>query len=1306
MNTIKERLIKEYWIEKALKVEAYPFGEATIEGNEGGDFVRTKQGISPEIIEKVKHLAGGNEVTEFVTWLSFYCILLNKYYERNEIVVTSPRFKSEQHGSGHDALNFFMINIEDKDSVKDVLIKVRKEVVQALNYQQFDFQELKSHFERNGIPYEGLYQVGFTMGGLFESTEFDQVSLRFTLDLDAEEPIIINYDKSKFDDFFISQLALHFVRLLEQGLSDYDTSAADLSLLTGEERDQILNGFNNTQTAYPDAKSIVALFEEQVAVNENKLALTYDGVEVTYGELNRRANKLAYYLKENAGLGTGDKVAIFLDRSDHYIVSLLGILKAGAAYAPIDPNAPEERIKYILQDLKPKAVITVSEHIFEFDEYDGELVSIDIQEDSFDENVDGVAHDLNADHMAYVMYTSGTTGNPKGVTVSHRNVVRLVINSNYVELDESSSMIMTGSVAFDATTYEIWGTLLNGAVLHILSKNDLMDARVLKTKVHELTITHMWFTTSWFNQLVTTEPDIFSQLKYLVVGGEKSSPKYFNKVRTLSDSLKIRHVYGPTENTTFSTYYAIDEVSSRPFPIGKPISNSTAYILNKHGKPVPVGVEGEICLGGDGVAMGYLNKPQLTEERFVPNTFQGSGYIYKSGDRGKWLPDGSIEFIGRNDNQIKLRGFRIELNEIANALNQLPEIQEASIIHVKKEVGDGYLVAYLVSQKPVDEVALKEYLKRHIPDYMIPTYFIALDRIPLTVNGKIDRRALPDPEKMEHRVSGKYEAPQGEIEEKMVDIWQKVLNQSKIGVHDNFFELGGHSLKATQVLMEVHQELEAQLEIGDIFKQPTIRELAQIVQGRGRMKFEEIPALGKQEYYELSHGQRRLWILDQFEEEHKAYTIPRAFTLENIDLDTLEKAFVKMIQRHEVLRTTFVSVGDEPRQRIQDPDDVDFKIHIVDLREVEDQEKVLQKLSADEAGMTFNLGEGPLLKASLALLDEKNSVLFLTMHHIISDYWSSNVFFNEMQAFYMAISRGETTSLEPLRIQYKDYAAWQRQQLLGENRDRHKQYWRDLLGGDLPQLQLPLDNPRPGIKTTNGAAVYVTFPKEIGQKLKQLNRKNDSTTFNTLLTVIYGLLYRWSGQQDVIIGAPVVGRDHKDLAGQIGLYINTLPIRINQPVDNSTFEELLAGVRKVTVEALSHQMYPLDLVMEDLNVRKDPSRSMLFDVMVQILSSDSAQADEQKEEDDVNIEGYKQQITTCSFDMIFDLVLAGDDLKGVIKYNTDLFQEETIIILRDRFSRFLEDILDNPEKEIDQLSFQTVEEAENKKALLSKEFDF
>ena len=1306
MSTIKDRLLKEYWIEKATRLEEYPFSEHSVVAKDVPvAFETVRHEIPKEYIQKVNDLAGGNKITTFITYISFFNILLSKYYSQKQVAITSPPFRHDDLTARQNSLNFFSITNEPADTVKQVLTNTKNEVIETLNHQQFDLEDLIDHLGRNDIAYHAIYQVGFDIKNITQSSiPFDQISLRMELDLESDEQIAIHYNSEIFETYFIKQLGAHFVHCLKAGLNDLDVIASSLPLLTSEEREHILVQFNNFSAPFPRDKSIVDIFEEQVIKSPDSIAISYDGTPCSYAELNQRANNLANYLVQNCDLSLDDKVALFLDRSDHFIVSLLGILKAGGVYVPIDTGAPSGRIEFILEDAKPKTVITISEHIFNFEDYKGNLLSLDIQEDAFEKVKANLEQKVKPDHSAYVMYTSGTTGKPKGVLVAHRNVVRLVKNTNYVEIDQNSSMIMTGSVAFDATTYEIWGALLNGATLHILSRNNLMDIGIFKSKVHELGITHMWFTTSWFNQLVTTDIDLFEHLDYLVVGGEKTSPKYFNAVRALSGKIKIRHVYGPTENTTYSTYYAIEAPSSQPFPIGKPIANSTAYILDEHGEPSPIGVEGEIYLGGEGIAKGYLNKPELTKQKFVPDTFTNEGMLYRTGDRGKWDRDGNIEFIGRKDNQIKLRGFRIELDEIGNILNSHSDINEAVVTYTKKGEEDGYLTAYIISDKKAKDLSLKDYLEQYFPDYMVPSYFLNLETIPLTINGKLDYRALPDAKTLEG-LGAEYVAPQGRVQEALVEIWKEILNKDRIGINDDFFELGGHSLKATQLLMEIHHKLEVHIEIGHIFNHTTISELAEIVEESESVGYKPITPADKQEYYPLSHGQKRLWVLDQFEGEKLAYIIPRAFKLEHVDLDILERAFSRMIERHEVLRTTFIEVGDEPKQKINEPEDIQFKIQRIDLTETEDQNEALNRLSHREVSDPFDLEKGPLMRATLALLGDDHSVLFLTMHHIISDFWSSNVFYHEMITLYKGYSKVEHPTLVPLKIQYKDYAVWQHKQLSGDTLEKSKAYWKSVFPKTVPQLELPWDHPRPKIKTTNGAAVDINLPQALGQKLVKLNNEQESTAFNTLLTAIYAFLYRWSGQSDMVIGTPILGRDHKDLASQIGLYINSLAIRINQIQDKMSFSQLIGEVKEVTTEALNYQMYPFDLVVQDLDVKKDPSRSPLFDIMVQILNSEASNESNLNTERE-SVDGFKQKITTSSFDMIFDLVVEEDNIRGVIKYNTDLFEEESMIILRSRFYNFLEGILNNPETEIDRLNFKTDEEAENSKVVLSQDFDF
>jgi len=895
--------------------------------------------------------------------------------------------------------------------------------------------------------------------------------------------------------------------------------------------------------------------------------------------------------------------------------------------------------------------------------------------------------------LAYVMYTSGSTGKSKGVMVTHKNVIRLVKNTNYVEFTPDTRVLQTGALVFDATTFEIWGSLLNGGHLCLVDWEVILDSNKLGKALINKEINTLWLSSSLFNQLMQQNSDIFSSLKYLVVGGDILSPLYINMVRNKNKALKVVNGYGPTENTTFSTCCLIDKNFKEDIPIGKPICNSRAYILDNHGCLQPTRVVGELYVGGEGVSRGYLNSPELTSEKFVVDPFIDTGgkRLYRTGDLTRWRPEGNIEFIGRKDHQVKIRGFRVELGEIETLLLKYDKIKDAVVL-VRETKGENdrytdsrnkFLCAYFVSDIKLSKSVLREYLAGELPGYMIPSYFIQIEKFPLNVNGKIDRKVLPDPEAKGDKE--KYSSPRSDIEKRLVEIWSKVLGIEKecIGIDDNFFELGGHSLKATTMLIQIHKEFGTKLPIQMIYETPVISKISEYIKKVSKSKYEPIKVLEKKAYYELSYSQRRFWVLSQFEDASLAFNIPIALVIEEeLNVEALSKAFITLVKRHESLRTIIKIIDCEPTQKIRFTDEVDFGLEYIELMGIEDRELKARELIDSEMEKPFDLEKGPLLRVNLIHLEERKYILLLMMHHIISDMVSMNILLEEFQTLY-SCSRdgGKENPLKPLRIQYKDYVAWQNRQI-SEKKEEHKQYFLNQLGKDLSLLKLPTDKKRPRIMSYNGDVVSCHINKNLTEGLKNLGNQNDATLFMILLTAFNILLFRYSNQTDIVIGIPTAGREHCDLEGQIGLYINTLALRTRFSREDTVLS-LLNIVKNVVIGVYEHQVYPFDMIMDELGIKRDISRHPIFDVALNMLNYNDNENRMIEKKLKMTLFGYESN--KSKFDLTVNIFERRDTMKIDFEYKTDLFETETIAHMAECFVVLMNSIIKNPSSKISNL---------------------
>ncbi|HVR98785.1 MAG TPA: amino acid adenylation domain-containing protein, partial [Thermoanaerobaculia bacterium] len=1020
------------------------------------------------------------------------------------------------------------------------------------------------------------------------------------------------------------RLGLRFAALLEAAVANPGRPIGDLPLLLAAERQQVLE-WNATRTAYPRESSLPERFASVVAERPDAVAVVDEDGAHSYGRLDEASSRLAGYL-ESRGIGAGDRVGVSMGRSADLVVALLGILKAGAAYVPLDPGYPDERLAFLTEDAGIATVLKAP--------VAGDLAA---------------PRQVPAESLAYVIYTSGSTGQPKGVAVSHRAVLRLV-TGDYLTLRPDDRLAFNANTSFDAATFEIWATLLQGATLVVIPQDVLLSPPDLAARLEREDVTVLHLTAALFAQMV---PAALGRLRCALFGGEASAPAAVARVLEGGRPQRLLHMYGPTESTTFATWHEVTDAAA--LPIGRPLANTTAYVLDRRQQPVPPGVTGELCLGGDGLAWGYLNRPDLTAERFVPDPFGEPGArLYRTGDLASVRADGALELQGRIDHQVKIRGFRIEPGEVEAVLAAHPAVRECAVV-ARRDAGVR-LVAYVVG----DAGDLRGYLQERLPDYMVPSAFVALEALPLTPNGKVDRKALPAPDAV--NVSAGSE-PLDLVEELLAGIWAEVLGLGRVGVHDDFFALGGHSLLATQVVSRVRAVLGVELPLRALFESPTVAGLGQslrTVRESGEGQAPPIAPVPRDGDLPLSFAQQRLWFLDQLEPGSAAYNMPLAVRLTGeVDPARLAGIFGEIARRHEALRTTFTSRAGTPVQVIALPS---VELPVVDLSQVPESEAL--RLAREEALRPFNLERGPLLRLTLLRLDLRDHLLFLTLHHIVSDGWSMGVLLREIAALYAG------SPLPELPLQYADYAAWQRSWLQGEVLESHLAYWRRQLEGAPRVLELPTDRPRPAVQTFRGAALPASLPAE---RVRELCRQAGATPFMVLLAAWPALLGRHAGQPEVLVGTPIAGRNRREIEGLIGFFVNTLALRADLS-DAPDFATLLGRVRRTALEAFTHQDLPFDRLVEELVPERDLSRSPLFQVVFVLQNAPGGRL----ELPDLTLAPVAVEVRTTKFDLTLSLQEGAGGFTGVLEYNTDLFDASTAARLLARFETLLEGATGNP----------------------------
>ncbi|MEW9682768.1 amino acid adenylation domain-containing protein [Pseudomonas sp. TE50-2] len=1072
----------------------------------------------------------------------------------------------------------------------------------------------------------------------------DDLGSGFSLTLQTVAPV---------DGGLVCQLFQGVLAELAQALeSAPGTPLQQLFALPAQERERVVRQFNATARDYPRDLAVHRLFEARAANSPDALAVVHGPRRWSFAQLEAQANRLACYLLEQ-GVRAGDRVALLLPRSFDLLAAQLAVSKCAAIYVPLDGNAPVERQAFMVHDSQARLVLTHSEQPQVEGARRVELDRLDLSD--YADAPLGLA--VDAGSAAYIMYTSGSTGTPKGVQVPHRAIVRLVINNGFADFNSQDRVAFASNPAFDASTLEVWAPLLNGGAVVVIEQNTVLSRQGLREVLLEQGVTVLWLTAGLFHQFADDLLPALRKLRYLMVGGDVLDPAVIARVLRDGAPQHLLNGYGPTEATTFSTTHEIIEVGEGSIPIGKPIGNSRCYVLDARQQLLPVGVVGELYIAGDGVALGYLGQPELTAERFLPDPFNG-GTMYRSGDLVSWQADGTLRYLGRADQQIKLRGFRIELGEIEARLGECPGVRDAAVIVREDVPGDKRLVAYFTGHQAIAD--LHRQLQGQLPDYMLPSAYVCLDALPLTANGKLDRRALPQPGS-EAVVSRAFEAPQGEIESALAAIWAELLKIERVGRHDHFFELGGHSLLAMRLVSQVRLRLGVELHLADLFANSELATLAQVLANAGHTELPAIVAVDREQPLPLSFAQQRLWFLAQLEGGNQAYNVPLALGLRGVlDGDALERALLCIVARHEGLRSRFVPTGDSAEVHVAATPQPGW------LRRLSLAPDDLAGHLQAEAVVPFDLVEGPLLRASLLRLGDEHHVLLLTLHHIVADGWSLGVLTRELGALYPAMCQGLADPLPALAIQYGDYAVWQRRWLAGEQLQRQADYWRQALDGAPSLLSLPSDRPRPPRQDFSGASLALQLDARLGAALRALAQRQQTTLYMVLLSAWAATLARLSGQSEVVVGCPVAGRGHAELEPLVGLFVNTLALRIDTSGAPSS-ERLLAQVKARLLDAQAHQDLPFEQVVEIVRPARSLGHTPLFQTTLNWLATEGAAASLAG----LRLEGVAQANQVAKFDLSLSMGEQGEALVGSLEYATALFDESTVR----RFAGYFETLL-------------------------------
>jgi amino acid adenylation domain-containing protein len=1251
--------------------------------------------------------------------------LLGRYTGMEDITVGTPIYRQAGEGAFINTVLTIRNRLNPGMTFKQLLVQVKQTVLEAVKNQAYPVELLP---ELLNLPVsEGdfpLFDTALLLENIHDKEYMAPIDLNMGFRfLSTQKTIeaVVEYNASLYEASTIERIMGHFTRLMQNALSNLDSAVFDIEIRSGEEKRQLMVNFNDTGREYPSDRTIRQLFEEQAARTGDATAVV--GMEsLTYRELNRKSTQLAYVLREK-GIRTNTIAALMVEPSVEMIIGILGILKAGAGYLPIDPGFPSARITYMLRDSDARLLLT-RDHLagtvaFGFS---GETLSLEDDglytykhthkhNDKYDKYPGG----SQPTDIAYMIYTSGTTGKPKGVLLQNNNLVNYVYwFVKTTALTAEDRTVLASSFAFDLGYTPVYTSLLTGCQLFMVSRETYLMPELFLNYITANRVSYIKVTPSLFNLVVNT-PGFTAgkchQLRLVVLGGEAINPDDVETAHRVCGHIEIMNHYGPTEAAIGSVAEMIDfsayEAYKRRPSIGRPVFNTRVYIMDTHWKPLPPGIAGELCIAGEGLARGYLNSPELTTEKFNRD-FQDyqddqdekgtdknpltslplypSTPLYRTGDRARWLPDGRIRFLGRIDQQVKLRGFRIELGEIENQLSAHENIKEALVIirsnQGDMDIDDKYLCAYIVPHSPFPgepSLPLRDFLAEKLPGYMIPTFFMVLDTIPLTANGKVNRKGLPEPRSFFGAAEG-YAAPRDSIETRLADLWSQLLGIEKntIGIDANFFRLGGQSLKAAILTSKIHRAFDVMVPMRKIFEFPKLKDLAAYIKEADKAKYLSIQPTEEKAYYPLSSAQKRLYLVQQIDPRSITYNTTTIIALEGVpDKAVMENAFKQMIERHESLRTSFFPLDEALVQEVDKK--VPFKLEYDEIKEDQVEESVKHFVRP------FDLSNAPLLRVGLIKTAEKKYVLIADMHHIISDGVSRQVLIEEFRALY----RGEI--LPGLRLQYKDFSQWQNRLVLSGQMKKQEAYWLNRFTGTLPVLKLPIDYTRPLTRRLQGSR----FGFEIGgtevEKLRHLARKQDTTLFMVMLTICNVFLSKLSGQEDIIVGTVTAGRSHADLEHIIGVFINTLALR-NYPSGTRVFIDFLREVRLHTLEDFDNQDYQFEDLVDRVLDKRDTSRNPLFDVMFTFVSQEAESVSKEREESldsKLTFKPYKTEYSESRFDLLISGVDQGDRFLFTMEYNTRLFKTGTIERFIDYFRQITAKAADDETIQLKDITLST-----------------
>jgi amino acid adenylation domain-containing protein len=1272
--------------------------------------------LSVPLSNTLSELSRKENVTLFMTLMAALEVLLQRYTGQDDILL-GTLIANRNRPEIEDLIGLFIntlvlrTDLSGQPTFRELLARVRDVTLGAYAHQDVPIERLievlqpdrnlrrtplfQVMFVWQNAPTTNFEPAGLKLGGIEIRNYVAEFDLTLTM---AESPKgtvgFWSYNADLFEDDTISRLTTHFQALLEGLVIHPEMRLGDLPLITEPEREQLTHEWN-APVDYSQADAFVhRLFEDQAARTPAAAIIApQPGAgtapeTINYHDLNQRANQLAHHLR-GLGVGPETRVGICIQRSIDMVVSVLAVLKAGGAYVPLDPAYPAERLAALLSIANVSVLLTHSQLLAGMPSPSTHIICLDTSWETIGTQPShNPALNVSAENLAYVMFTSGSTGMPKGVMVPHRAIANYTnMARDAYQLSPASRVLQFASLSWDTSAEEIYPSLTSGATLVLRTEAMLDTAAAFIAACNQWELTHLNLPTAyWHNLLVqqVSDPTPFpTYVQHVIIGGERALEDDLGQWHAwVGEAVRLVNTYGATEAAAVTTQTSLAE-SSLGAPIGRPVSNVRVYVLDEQLQLAPIGVPGELCIGGLGVARGYFNRPDLTAERFIPDPIsrEAGRRLYRTGDVARWRADGQLLYVGRKDFQVKVRGYRIELEEVESVIQQHAAVREAVVVAQEAGLADWRLVAYVAPQagQVLTAAKLRNELKTILPAYMLPSAFVVLEALPRTASGKVNRQALPNANGNTPTGRAPYVAPRSPTEDVLVGVWQEVLRTDVIGVHDSFFELGGHSLLATQVLSRVRNIFSVEVPLRSIFKVPTIAGLAAEIEKAQRtgegIVAPPIKPVDRAGSLPLSFAQERLWFLEQLAPENTVYTLPLAVRLTGkLDEAALRASLDEIVRRHEALRTTFRLVNGQPVQMVGVASSL--QLPLIDLRGISTQQQKPEALRAvqETVSKPFDLEHGPLVRGSLIRLADDDCILLLAMHHIVADGWSVGVFIREITALYRAYCAGQPSPLPDLPLQYADYAHWQRHWVAGDVLQTYLAYWQQQLVS-LETLQLPTDRPRAATQTYNGAIHAFELSADLTEALRGLSRQYDSTIFMTLLAGFNVLLSRYTRQNDIAVGSHIANRNREEIEGLIGFFVNTLVLRTRLgPQAKTNFVEVLKQVREMTLEAYTHQDLPFEKIVEALQPVRDLSRQPLFQVAFVLQNAPQAS---QELWPGLTLSLLEIGNPTSKFDMTLYMAETVGTLSGTLEYNPDLFDAATMARLASHYERLLAWVADS-----------------------------